>query len=324
MYTLTQTINWAQTYIEYSPLTAGTNFEPAISIGTMVRNTILNAPFTWPWNRNEYLISSGTPPNLTAGTQDYVFTIPDFAYLEKGSLLSADGLYGFELKDIHNTNILGLASNTAQAQPNAAAIKFYNPGSTVAVRFLSNPDQKYTGILTYQKLAVPFQVFTLEAVDVISGVAYYVFSAVPNSPLVILPPTNAFAGQLFQVQGFVNPSNNGTFFAVSSTANYIILANPNAITETAAATTINISWFPIPDSFMDIFNNLFLAEAMAVVDDSREQLYRQRGIAALLSKAEGLSQMQINAFLSQWLARGTSQQLATQQRVQQGSAARGV
>ena len=247
-YTLTQSINWAQTYIEYSPLTAGTNSEPAITMASMIRSTILNSPFTWPWNRAEYVINTpNTPASLTAGAQDYTFTITDFAYLEKISLLSADGTYGFEIQDVHNTNILGISGTTsaAQAQPNSAAVKLYTPSTSVSLRFLSVPDQAYTGVITYQKLALPFA-------------------------------------------------------------------------------TVGDPWSPIPDSFMDIFNNLFLAEAMEAVDDARGQYYRQRGIAALLAKSEGLSDMQRNAFLSQWIARGTSQQMSAQLRVQQAQQARGI
>ena len=319
-YTLPQTINWSQTFIEYAPLSAGTAFEPAISVATMVRNTILNAPFTWPWNRNEYLISTGTPPNLVAGQQDYVFTIPDFAYLEKVSLLTADGNRGFELKDVYNRNILGLTGvqPSQQAEPNSAAVKFYNPGSTVAVRFLSNPDQSYTGTLTYQKLAIPFTFFNFEEVLVLSNVAYYTFSNLQNYPV------NYFAGQNITVTGFDNLSNNGVFLCLSSTNTYLILVNPAAATDIHVATGMNLDWFPLPDSFMDVFNNLFLAEAMAVVDDAREQVYRQRGIAALLSKAEGLNEMQINAFLAQSIARGTVQQTMAAQRTQQGTQARGI
>src|ERR1700677_3173336 len=149
-YTLAQSINWAGQIIRQFPLTAGTGFEPALSIGTMVRNTILNAPFTWPWNRNEYTIGPpNTPASLTAGTQDYTFGITDFAYLEKISLLSADGSYGYELEDIHNTNILGIAGVTAaaQAQPNSAAVQLYTPGVNLSLRLLSNPDLTYTGII---------------------------------------------------------------------------------------------------------------------------------------------------------------------------------
>jgi hypothetical protein len=56
----------------------------------------------------------------------------------------------------------------------------------------------------------------------------------------------------------------------------------------------------VPDQMIDVFNMLFTAEALAAVDDARSTYYRQRGVMALLSKAEGLSDMQINAFLEQW------------------------
>ena len=138
-YTLQQTINACLPYMEYSPLNAGTGNEPAISIASTVRSTILNPPLTWPENRAEFALT-GTNA-LVQGQQDYTFNITDFAYLEKISLLSADGTYGFELNDIYNTYILGIPSTGtgAQAQPNAACVKFYTPGTSVSIRFLSMP-----------------------------------------------------------------------------------------------------------------------------------------------------------------------------------------
>ena len=322
MYTLAQTLNFALPFIQYEPLTAGTNLEPAISIANTVRNTILNAPFTWPWNRNEYAINTpNSPASLSAGVQDYVFNIADFAYLERVSLLTADGTQAFEIQDCYNTNILALAAPSNQAQPNAAAVKFYTPGTSVAIRFLSIPDQAYTGVITYQKLSVPFQGFAFEAVNVISTVAYYLFSTPQTAGA-----SNGLAGQTFQVTGFDQGGNNGAFVCTASTSSYVILTNTSAITDTVVVPAFGIigTWFPIPDSFIDIYNNLFLAEAMASADDGREQLYRQRGVAALLSKAEGLTQMQRNNFLAQYLSRGAAQTEAAQQRTQQGIQGRGV
>jgi len=316
-YTLQQTINWAQTFIEYSPLTAGTNSEPAISIATMVRNTILNAPFTWPWNRNEFALTGGTA--LIAGQQDYTVNITDFAYLEKVSLLTVDSSYGWELKDVYNTNILGIPATgtTEQAQPNAAAVKLYTPGTSVVIRFLPPPDQAYTGAITYQQLSLPFQVFTVTSCGNAAG-GNTSYTGTFNAASFV-------AGQIAQIAGFVtNVVNNGSFTIVSCNATTLVVANSAGVAETHSATAINESWFPIPDSFMDIYNNLFLAEAMAVVDDTREQTYRMRGIAALLAKSEGLTEMQRNAFLAQWLSRGSTQTMVTQLRNQQGSQARGV
>ena len=315
MYTLSQSISWSQPYIEYVPLNAGTAWEPALSVATMVRNSILNPPFTWPFNRNEY-----TSLSLVQGTQDYTASITDFAYLEKVSLLNADG-FGYELDDVYNTNILGVPSLTnGQGQPNSCAVRYYVPSTSVSLRFLSVPEQAYTTILTYQKLPLPFTYFNLESVSVISTVVYYTYQSTQ-----VVGANDELAGQYILVSGFINAGNNGTFLCVSSTANYMILTNPNAIDETkTTAYAINESWYPIPDSYMEIYNNLFLAEMMATADDAREQLYRQRGVAALLSKAQGLSQLQVNAFLAQWSARGSMQELAKQIATQMGAQSRGI
>ena len=411
-YTLLQTINWAKPYVQYMPLYAGINFEPAISIASIVRSTILNAPFTWPWNRGEYSISSSASAwisgysyavgnmvtyggstyvcitanavtswtagdwavvsaasvwaaittylvgnqvtyngvtyvcvvpvtsgnyaswateagcwaivssSLAAGIQDYVFPITDFAYLEKISLLAADGSYGYELADVYNRNILGIAGvgTSAQAQPKAACVKLYTPGTSVAIRFLSNPDQAYTGIIIYQKLFSPFSVYSVSSVANHSG-ANTTYTGVFDTSVLI-------AGSLVQFTGFITGANNGTFMIGTSGATTLVVNNGAGVAETpsmpAAAFANGASWLPIPDSFMDIYNNLFLAEVMAVADDPKEQIYRQRGVAALLSKAEGLSEMQVNAFLAQQLARGNAQELRSQLRTQQGTTVRGI
>ncbi|HEY1872619.1 MAG TPA: hypothetical protein VGG71_16275 [Chitinophagaceae bacterium] len=88
-------------------------------------------------------------------------------------------------------------------------------------------------------------------------------------------------------------------------------------------TNLTSNWI-LPDSFLDIYNNLFLAEAFSTADDARAQIYRLRGIAALLGKAEGLNEVQKNWFLAQYLSRTSSQELVAQLKTQQGVQSRGV
>lgn len=218
-------------------MTAALIDEPALTIASMVRSTISNAPFVWGWNRNE-----DNSLNTVTGLQDYTVALTDFGYLETVSLQDPNGVIT-EIKDVYNTKALGRNSQPQQ-RPNAISIKSVNYGTNVTFRFMGTPDQIYNVILTYQKLVVPF-------------------------------------------------------------------------------TNLASLWSPIPDSFVDIFNNLFLAESFQVVDDSRGALYRQRGVAALLSKAEGLNEMQKNAFAAQYLARD-SQALLAQLKTQLGSSARGI
>ncbi len=48
---LQNSINLAQTFVEYVPLTAGLGQEPAASVASMIRNSMLNPPMTWFYNR---------------------------------------------------------------------------------------------------------------------------------------------------------------------------------------------------------------------------------------------------------------------------------
>jgi hypothetical protein len=72
---------------------------------------------------------------------------------------------------------------------------------------------------------------------------------------------------------------------------------------------------------MDIYNNLFLSEMMVFADDARAPQYRQRGIAAFLAKADGLNEMQKNAWMQIWYARG-NEGITTPMRAQQGTQGR--
>src|SRR4029077_7302694 len=70
--------------------------------------------------------------------------------------------------------------------------------------------------------------FQMIAVDEISGVAYYEFEN-PQP----LAAGNAYAGLIFNITGFDKITNNGSYVCTASTANYLILANPNAVTDIA-------------------------------------------------------------------------------------------
>jgi hypothetical protein len=131
--------------------------------------------------------------------------------------------------------------------------------------------------------------------------------------------------------GFSSVGNDTTFTVTSSTATTLVGTTTTQVNEThaGAAGSVqsgyvnNLSWAPIPDQFSDVFNNLFLSEAFAVVDDGRAQLYRQRGIAAFMAKATGLTETQKNAFAQQWIARDVERQ-STTATTQLGNTARGM
>jgi hypothetical protein len=240
MATIQDSINYALTYIEYSPLDAGTNGNPAVTIANQIQSTILNAPFTWGFNR-----AQDSSTNKAPGQQDYVIPLTDFSFLEKVTLTNVTTQQVFEITDIKNTLSLskGDTNTNKLGRPQSVCVFSIDYGTSVTLRFSAIPDTAYIVSLVYQKL-VPFLTATTD------------------------------------------------------------------------------SW-ALPNQYIDIFNNLFVGESMAVVDDARSVQYRQRGIAALLSKAEGLSQMEKELFLEQYWMRNDQQQSGTL-RTQQATQARGI
>ena|SRR5271166_1502350 len=293
---LQQTINWTKTFIQYSPLQAGLGQEPAVSIASMIRNSLLNPPMTWQFNRNEQTFAT------VVGTQDYTEAFSDLAFVEKVSLTDDQGNI-WEIKDVYNNS--ALSPSAEQARPNAMSVEsssIISSALNYKLRFMPVPDKVYTVTVVYQKLAPAFGPFLITSAAAKSaGNTAYTGT---------FDPISFPAGSIAQVTGFVaSPSNNGSFVVVSCTLTTLTVTQPGAGgAETISAYASNFSWDPIPDQYMDVFNNLFLSEALAMVDDARAVQYRQRGVAALLAKASGLTEMQKNAFMQQWLARDVQRQ----------------
>ena len=311
--TLQNSINFASPYIQYSPLTAGFGMEPAASIASMVRNSFFSQPMSWFFNRAE--ISFPT----VVGQQDYtIATAPDLAYVEKVSLTDDAGNI-YEIKDVYDNQ--SLSPSSFQQRPNAMSIQtapVVNGVQNYKFRFLGVPDQIYTVTIEYQKLSPQFGPFFITSCASASGGS----TAYTGSFDTLSFPVGATA----VITGFkTNVGNNGSFVVASCTPTVLTLVNSAGIAETPAAGAFanNFSWAPIPNQYSDVYNNLFLSEVLATVDDARAQLYRQRGVAAMLAKATGLTEMQKNAFAQQWLARGVERQSLVSS-TQSGNAGRGI
>lgn len=143
---ISQTVSWASPFVRFRPLTLGTNSEPAMSSASLILQTILGAPFAWPWNR------ASTTFTTTAGQQDYVVSAPGFGWLEMAccNLAGSAAPNTFEIPNIKN--ILGMA--TEQGRPHSIAKQLDNDAGSLTFRLLPVPDQAYTITLIYQ-IAAP-------------------------------------------------------------------------------------------------------------------------------------------------------------------------
>ena len=308
MFTLQNSINFAKTYQQYSPLTAGLGQEPAVSIGSMIKNSMLNPPMTWFFNRAEFTFTT------VAGTQDYNEQISDLSFVEKVSITDDQGEIN-EMKDVYNNS--ALSPSAFQQRPTAVSIEKTYVQSNLryfTFRFMGVPDKVYTVTVVYQKLAPQMGPFF------ITSVANHVSTQTTYTGA--FDPLSFPVGATANITGFTTAANNGSFVVVSCTATTLVVTSSAGVAETKAAYATNFSWDPIPDQYSDIYNNLFLAEALAESDDAKAQIYRQRGVGALLAKSTGLTEMQKNAFAQQWLARGTAGQ-GVMGLIQLGNAGRG-
>jgi hypothetical protein len=143
--TLQDTINYVVPYCRYMPANIGTNGMPFIGIANIVRNLILSAPFTWPFNRN-----FDDSITTVISQQDYPTSILDFGFLEQTTVQDTDGKL-YELKDIQNT--VSLAKSSTQARPEVISVQRFgvtpltpNLNSVIKTSFSSS---NFTGQTTF-------------------------------------------------------------------------------------------------------------------------------------------------------------------------------
>jgi hypothetical protein len=247
--TIQNSIDYAQTQIQYSPLNVGAANEPAITIANEIQNLFFGPPFTWGFNRAENGPATNNVLTLSPGTQDYIVPVTDFSFMETATTTDPATGETFTISDVYNTKNLstGDVSVNKRGRPNSVSVRMVQFGTNITLRFLGVPDKAYGVTFTYQKLVAPMSALT---------------------------------------------GASGTW--------------------------------TIPAHYSDIYTSLFLAEAFVTVDDARAIQYRQRGIAALLAKAEGLNEMQVNAFLQQYWNRQGRPEMAGPLRTQQATQGRGV
>jgi hypothetical protein len=135
---LMQSVLWTGPYIGYQSLVIG-GMEPAMTNANLVKQTILGAPFRWPWNRSET-----EAINVTKGTQDYVQALPDFGFIEKAWLT-----IGTEIKEITVQN--GLSRDSSGGRPQFISTQTDDGLGNITFRLLSSPGQDGSLNILYQR-----------------------------------------------------------------------------------------------------------------------------------------------------------------------------
>ena len=133
-------------FLNYQPVNVS-NGEPAITAANLTKQTILGPPFKWPWNRGTFHVDLN--PFETAWGQDYLFSLPDFHYVEKLWLTDPGG------KVTEITNIVSsLASEYVIKRPSSAAMNLMDDDGNVTLRLNTLPDLPYAIDGYYQRAPV--------------------------------------------------------------------------------------------------------------------------------------------------------------------------
>lgn len=160
----------------------------------------------------------------------------------------------------------------------------------------------------------------LEKGSVFDGTTYWELKDVKNNEPLAVSTT---PGRPYSVSIESDAGSGNLVFRFSAVPDNIYLVN--LIYQKAPVQFVATSdpWAPIPDSFSDIYNNLTLGYYMDSCQDGRAPQYLARGIAGLLARAQGLSQMDKALFAASYMDLASAG-LLNQLKTQQGQQAQGT
>jgi hypothetical protein len=137
---LQQTILWTGPFVRYQPLIIGGN-EPSMSNANLIKQTVLGAPFCWPWNRAE-----SAPIVCVAGTQDYVAALPTFGFIEKAWVQDPDTQ---EIKEIEVAT--ALSKDSTKGRPDKISVQIDDGAGNITFRVLPAPNKAYILTVLFQQ-----------------------------------------------------------------------------------------------------------------------------------------------------------------------------
>lgn len=146
--TLDDMTRYVRRFVFNNPLIySGTN-DPARNMANWVRNTILQPPFAWRWNR------ATTTITLIAGTQDYQKNLPTFGWLESATAIDTVDTPNLAVKMQISLND---ETEIAESQPSRIAARLDDGNGNITFRVTPPPTANFTvANLTYQNASPKF------------------------------------------------------------------------------------------------------------------------------------------------------------------------
>lgn len=308
--TIQDTINWAKRLSFNRNPVIGNSLEPALSSAAHVMQAILAPPFEWWWNNHEVVFNCDPTPNAATST----------AIVIASGVITVTAANSFNVDDVvRATNIA--APVTAL---NGQVLTILTASSSQFTANVNLPDQTgttgtFTNITTQDyPVSVPnfshIQHASVLDLDVNNNPTKWMELSVKNNLAL-----ESSANRPMYIGPHREDANGVVTFRVSSAPDKKYPVSLHAQLTAPAVTSVNQTWAPLPDYMSYIYDWGFLALIWQFSDEPRAAYANNQFKAALLGRAEGLTEEEKNIFLNNWQALQDGYLM----KMQQGIAARG-
>lgn len=266
--TLRDAVDYAQSFPDLDAVipASGYSVKMVCQIATAVMAKMFSSALKWPWNRKEFaaFVTNSWQQDYATNTVDVGF-IFDSHQIEINNTMTPKPIWPLEANQLIpvtsqsfgrpgqisvmlNRDLQyaswGAANTSGQPGPNPQPLtQIINPSGAGSL----TPNNPYTQIV--DTLGQFWQIFTFGTTGATNPFLNYnlVLTSVANASAgstvytgtITGGGSNAFAGLTFQVAGFTNAANNGTWICTASSTTTLTLSNAAGASETHAATVIS-------------------------------------------------------------------------------------
>jgi hypothetical protein len=301
--TIADTIVWAKRFMFNRNPVIGNSLEPALTCATHVMQTILSPPFEWWWNNQELVFTANPTPNsATASTSTVaagVLTVTATNTFAAGNIVQLGTVAAPYTGALAGLNGQVMVVLTATSSAITGNVNYANGTDTSAAVVTNVTTQDYT---------IPVPAFShIEHASVLDLVQ------VPQSSPPVYNPAkwweltvkNSLSLESVKARPtFISPhvedGNGNMTFRLSAAPDKPYPVSIHVQLVAPEITSVNQTWAPIPDFMQLVYEQGFLALMYKFADDPRGAEANAQFKAALLGRAEGLTEEQKNIFLNNW------------------------
>jgi len=274
----------------------GNSLEPALTSANMVMQVVLGPPFEWWWNSEDVqftcivnpLTANSTSSSITAN----VLTATASNTFAVGQQVTVKGFTG-SLSGLNGQILQVVTASSSSFTANTPTIT--SAGADVSAGV-------FTGVTT-QDYAVSVPEFShIQHASVLD-----LDNSTPPVPTKFFQLTvkNTLSLESFQARPeFIAPqsqdTNGNVTFRLSASPDKSYPVSIRIQKAAPQITSVQVTWTPIPDYMQYIYDWGFLALMWHFSDDPRAAYANQQFKAALLGRAEGLTEEEKNIFLNNW------------------------